>query len=274
MSLAALNGTTAENMEIEGLEDSHLNSDETLTKSAVELQKKLDLLKQKIVSKKAELTAKNQSLMGAAANNDDHLYGKNDVNEEDLHVLTVQRTQTFLNFTSLQTAIRAAQANQALTRALNLEKDSTIALEEEEETYVRELLEEQKVLAENIIENQNKMVGQESDLIDARIRLADEIDRYQTYFDKVNTIRQRAGNENDEGVKDLKQKQKLEDEKLNQMRFMIHKFMISHPKTGLQFDQETNERFMKVFLQCGSSAEELREEMLQEDSGYVSKDTA
>ena len=48
----------------------------------------------------------------------------------------------------------------ALTRALNLEKDSTIALEEEEETYVRELLEEQKVLAEEIIENQNKMVGQ------------------------------------------------------------------------------------------------------------------
>ena len=64
MSLAAQNGTTAEHMEIEGLEDSHLNSDETLTKSAVELQKKLDLLKQKIVSKKAELTAKNQSLMG------------------------------------------------------------------------------------------------------------------------------------------------------------------------------------------------------------------
>jgi len=272
-SMTDNNSAGPEQMETECLEDSHFNSDETLTKSAIELQKKLDQLRQKVVAKKSELTAKNQGLLGAAANNDDRLYGKLDVAEDELHKLTVQRTHTFLNFSSLQMAIRAAQANQALTRALNLERDSTIALEEEEETYVRELLEEQRATAEEIIDKQKKVVDQEMELIDARNRLADEYKRYQDLFEKVGKNRLTGGDEKDEGVKRLKEQQNKEEDKLNQMRFMIQKFMISHPNVGLQFDAETNARYQKIFLGCGSSPEELREEFCDDDSGYVSKES-
>jgi len=251
-------------------EESHLGNDETLTKNAIQLQKKLDELKRKIVTTKAELRAKNQGLLGAAENNDDQLYGKQDVSEDNLHQLTVQRTQTFLNFKSLQTAIRAAQSNQALTRALNMERESNIALEEEEEQYVRDLLEEQRVLAEQIIENQNKVVDQELRLIDARSRLAEEHSRYQELFEKVRPTRLSAGHDKDEGVRKLNEQLQQEEDKLNQMRFMIQKFMISHPKLGLQFDRETNEKYKKVFLTCGCYPEEIRAQFCEGDSGYNS----
>jgi len=256
--------TGVDAMEVE-LEDSQvlLNSPD-LNRQAVILQKNLEELKMKIIKTKAELVVKNQSYGGE--NMDDLLYGKQEVNEDDLHNLVVQRTKTFLNFTSLQTALKAAQANAAITNALNLEKDTNIQLEEEEEQYVRELLEDQKILAEEIITNQNKVVDQELQLIDSRIKLAEEHRRYQDLFEKVKPKRIVNGETKDGQVKDLQQQLSVEEEKLNQIRFMIQKFMISHPKMGLQFDKDTNESYKNIFMSCGTSPEDLRAKLRQDSA--------
>merc|ERR1712013_780578 len=101
----------------------------------------------------------------------------------------------------LQVAIKAAQASQALTKALNYEKDGNITLEMGEENWDKE------------------------------------------------TIR-------------LQEQLKNGDCKVNQIRFMIQKFMISHKKLGLQFDDEKNSQFKDLFLRCGKTPEDLRQQIV------------
>merc|ERR1719250_498273 len=172
-----------------------------------------------IVQAKAKLAASQRDVEGEEGD----LYGPGvHGDSEELNKLTQERTQTFLNFTGLQVAIKAAQASQALTKALNYEKDGNITLEKEEEEYVRELLEEQKELSEQIFKNQELGVKQE-------------------LVGEVVGIRREMGEENwDKETIRLQEQLKNGDCKVNQIRFMIQKFMISHKKLGLQFDDEKN----------------------------------
>ena len=51
------------------------------------------------------------------------------------------------------------------------------------------------------------------------------------------------------------------------MRFMIQKLMISFDKFGLQFDdKELNDRYRALLVRCGKSPEELRNNLLSEES--------
>ena len=55
---------------------------------------------------------------------------------------------------------------------------------------------------------------------------------------------------------------KIGDYKINQMRFMIQKFMLSFNKFGLQFnDDAMNERYKALLLRCGKTPEEMRKMM-------------
>lgn len=57
------------------------------------------------------------------------------------------------------------------------------------------------------------------------------------------------------------------DHKINQMRFMIQKFMISFNKFGLQFEDEAlNARYKTLLLRCGQPPEKMRQILLQEES--------
>ena len=53
---------------------------------------------------------------------------------------------------------QAGQANQALSRALNLDREGEIKLEAEEEEYVRSLLEEQRELAGTLSQSNREEV--------------------------------------------------------------------------------------------------------------------
>ena len=51
------------------------------------------------------------------------------------------------------------------------------------------------------------------------------------------------------------------------MRFMIQKLMISFDKFGLQFDdKELNDRYRALLVRCGKSPEELRNNLLSEET--------
>ena len=51
-----------------------------------------------------------------------------------------------------------------------------------------------------------------------------------------------------------------EDLRINQIRMMTQKMMISEKKFGQLFDDETNTRFKEMFLRCGMTPDELRKE--------------
>jgi len=251
-----------EKMEVEDILDDSTQYNETdISKNAVKLQHDLTKLKMEIIQAKAKMAASQRDVEGAEGD----LYGPGSQGDsEELNKLTQERTQTFLNFTSLQVAIKAAQANQALTKALNLEKESNISLEKEEEEYVRELLEDQKELSEQIFKNQESGVEQELAVIKARAELAKLHCRYQELVGDVVGARKGKGEENwDKETVKLQNQLRQGDFKVNQLRFMIQKFMISHKKLGLQFDDEDkNNKFKALFLRCGQSPEELRQQVL------------
>merc|ERR1719500_2446344 len=126
-----------------------------------------------IVQAKAKMAASQRDVEG----DEGDLYGPGAHGDsEELYKLTQERTQTFLNFTNLQMAIKAAQGSQALTKALN---------------YVRELLEDQKELSDQIFKHQELGVEQELAVIKARAELAKLHCRYQELVGKVIGVRRR-----------------------------------------------------------------------------------
>ncbi len=131
---------------------------------------KLEIIKAK-AQRKAEQSA--NTTTNNLVDDDGDLYGPDASKaSEELHRVTRERTQTFLNFTNLQSALKASQANKAITRAFNLERDGKINLEKEEEDHVRSLLEDQKELTVEVIKQHEEGVEQELEIIKARLELA------------------------------------------------------------------------------------------------------
>ena len=157
-------------------------NDENSSSHAFMLQAQLTKIKQDIVAAKAKRKAERMthfSTNNTVLDDDGDLYGPEAGKVSDeLHRLTRERTQTYLNFTSLQAALKADQTNKAITRAFNLESDGDIALEKEEEQHVRELLEEQKELMVKVIRQHEAGVTQELELMKARLELAMLHSRY------------------------------------------------------------------------------------------------
>ena len=153
-------------------------NDENFSSNAVELQERLAKLKLDIIKAKAQVKA--EHLSQTTTNNpvtlledDGDLYGPdNSKVSDELYRVTRERTQTFLNFTNLQVALKAAQANKAITRAFGLDTDGKIKLEQEEEDHVRSLLEDQKELTVEVFKQHEKGVELEMEIIEARLELA------------------------------------------------------------------------------------------------------
>ena len=161
--------------------DEIIDNTDNLSKNAVKLQEDLGKLKLEIIKAKAQRKAEQSA--NTTTNNlvDDvgDLYGPDASKASDeLHRVTRERTQTFLNFTNLQAALKASQANKAITRAFNLDGDGKINLEKEEAEHVRSLLEDQKELTMEVIRQHEEGVAQELEIIKARLELAHLHSRY------------------------------------------------------------------------------------------------
>ena len=95
--------------------------------------------------------------------------------------------------------------------------------------------------------------------------------RYSDMIGKVVDTRRSLGSDcwEQDTVK-LNEALKKGDQKINQMRFMIQKFMLSFDKFGLQFeDQALNDRYKALLLRCGKTPGDMRrilsEEMTQDE---------
>ena len=162
--------------DMDRLDDLDMYNDEDFSSNAVKLQGQLAKLKLDIIKAMAQSKAENSNVTtvnNQLLDDDADLYGPNSNKVSDeMYRVTRERTQTFLNFTNLQIALKAAQANKAITRAFNLETDGKINLEKEEEDHVRGLLEDQNELTEEVFKQHEEGVELELEIIKARLELA------------------------------------------------------------------------------------------------------
>jgi len=236
-----------------------------MSKGALLLHNQLERLRLEVVKSRAALQAVQQQ--GGTSEQLESL--NNGAAEEEigerLAALNKQRTEALLSFRGIQMAMQAGQASQALSRALNLDREGEIKLEAEEEEYVRSLLEEQRELAGTLSQCNREEVEEEVEVMGKQAELTKMYCSYKELASK--TVNSRLENKEawDEQTKKAERALKEGDQRLNQLRFTIQKFMISHDKFGLQFDEETNEELQALLVRCGSWPEDLRAKKLESD---------
>jgi len=244
-------------------ESTMMQNNPEMSKGALLLQNQLERLKLEVVRSRAALRAvQEQGALEQTLENN----GVDEEVGEKLAALNKQRTEALLSFRGIQMAMQAGQANQALSRALNLDTEGEIKLEAEEEEYVRGLLEEQRELAAGLSQCNKEEVEEELEMMGKQAELTKMYCRYKELASKAINSRLENKETWDDQTKKAEKLLKEGDEKLNQLRYTIQKFMISHDKFGLQFDEKTNEELQALLVRCGRWPEDLRAEKLKSDS--------
>ena len=147
-----------------------------------------------------------------------------------------------------------------------MDTEGEIKLEAEEEEYVRGLLEEQRELAAGLSQCNKEEVEEELEMMGKQAELTKMYCRYKELASKAINSRLENKETWDDQTKKAEKLLKEGDEKLNQLRYTIQKFMISHDKFGLQFDEKTNEELQTLLVRCGTWPEDLRAKELEVDS--------
>jgi len=248
-------GEEASSRQVQAMEVSaKAENDLGISQSVLQLQKKLDLLKIQLMKAKAQLNVSHRETM------EDDLDGS-DEQAKKFHALIKKRAESFLNLQGWKTAVEAAELNKALTKAFCLEKEGDIQLEKEEEDYVKGLLEEQKEMSGVL----SKCIEEESEaelkVMSAKANLAQLYFKYRSLCEIVMGSRKTSQKNWDEETKKVQETLVKNDHKLNQLRFTIQKFMMSHAKLGLQFDDALNAEFEEVLLKCGMTPKDMRDEL-------------
>jgi len=243
-------------------ESTMMQNNPEMSRNALLLQNQLERLRLEVVKSRAALQAIQQQ--------DGQLESLNNAAEDEigerLAALNKQRTEALLSFRGIQMAMQAGQANQALSRALNLDREGEIKLEAEEEEYVRSLLEEQRELAGTLSQSNREEVEKEVEVMGKQAELTRMYCSYKELASKAVNSRLENKETWDEQTKKAERALKEGDQRLNQLRFTIQKFMISHDKFGLQFDEETNEELQALLVRCGRWPEDLRAKKLELNS--------
>lgn len=246
-------------------ESTMMQNNPEMSRGALRLQNQLERLRLEVVKSRAALQAI-QRQGGATEQMESLNNGAEEEIGERLAALNKQRTEALLSFRGIQMAMQAGQANQALSRALNLDREGEIKLEAEEEEYVRSLLEEQRELAGTLSQSNREEVEKEVEVMGKQAELTRMYCSYKELASKAVNSRLENKEAWDEQTKKTERALKEGDQRLNQLRFTIQKFMISHDKFGLQFDEETNEELQALLVRCGRWPEDLRAKKLELDS--------
>jgi len=250
------------NMEVEG----ECVGAEEMTAQVVALQTQLDELRCRAIKARAEHESLDPSQYKS-----EEFYTKA-MSPEKLNNVTQGRTRAFLNYCTLQDALRGSESVKALKAGLDLLDDKEkgeasasgetegedIILEPEEKTYVLELMDEEKELSAELTEKSKICTQQEIQILQMRQEVAENLCKISDLWSGIT----------DHGVKahvkdtDLQERLKHEEAKLNQMRLMIQRLMIGERNLAQIFDQQTNEKFKEVFETCGLKPDELREDKM------------
>merc|ERR1712226_1666033 len=144
---------------------------------------------------------------------------------EVLHNVALDHSRVTLNFEGLAMAIKASQASEALKNAIGLEETTETGdkIDPDEKKYLLELLEEQAELTDSILKA-------EDDQLNAKLEL-------------INVKREVL---------------KAEEDRLNEIRILIQKLLMSVPQGCLNYDEETNKKHKSMLSKCGEDLPTLR----------------
>jgi len=216
---------------------------------------------------------------------------------EALHQLAKEQSDIVLNFEGLRKAIHVSQMSSSLKKAIGLNKETndqfspsgepstTKEKDPEEIAFIKNILDEQNDLNEKIMEVEKERLEATANLLHCKIEVAKEFAVTKHIYKDMISSNENADDdlaqnmetdENDEnsdnsnlmaGDEETALKRKIEkkknrlneeEDKLNQIRFLVQKLMASCPNNAMTFDEKTNESHYEMFLQCGQDIKKLR----------------
>ena len=189
---------------------------------------------------------------------------------EILHNVARDYSRITLNFESLTLAIKASQASVAMKRVFESENDENQSnVDPEERKYLLELLDDEAELSEAVLQLEDDQLAKKLELIKVKCELAEDFSNLrETYSNLLKNVpeeeishavprkRQNSG-ENMSRIEQKTEELKAEEDRLNQMRFLIQKLMMATPSC-LNYDEETNKRHKSMLAKCGEDLSTLR----------------
>jgi len=193
---------------------------------------------------------------------------------EILHNVAQEYSRVTLNFEALSMAIKASQASEALKRAIGLDNNDSTTEDEignvdpDERKYLLELLEEEAEHSEAILRSEDEQLNKRLELINAKCELAKEFsalrDTYSTLLKNIpeDEISHAVPRQKDTGktskIDQKNEELKAEEDRVNEIRVLIQKLMMSMPGGCLNYDDETNKRHKSMLIKCGENLPTLR----------------
>jgi len=187
---------------------------------------------------------------------------------EVLHNVALDHSRVTLNFEGLAMAIKASQASEALKNAIGLEEtaDAGDNIDPDEKKYLLELLEEQAELTDSILKDEDDQLNAKLELINVKSDLLKEFDSLREKYSAL--LKKNPENDIEPAVRRKRQKSeqmnkqmeqlKDEEDRLNEIRFIIQKLLMSVPQGCLNYDEDTNKKHKSMLSKCGEDLPTLR----------------
>lgn len=187
---------------------------------------------------------------------------------EVLHNVALDHSRVTLNFEGLAMAIKASQASEALKNAIGLEETTETGdkIDPDEKKYLLELLEEQAELTDSILKAEDDQLNAKLELINVKSELLKEFDSLREKYSAL--LKNNPENDIEPAVHRKRQKEiqmdkemevlKAEEDRLNEIRILIQKLLMSVPQGCLNYDEETNKKHKSMLSKCGEDLPTLR----------------
>lgn len=213
---------------------------------------------------------------------------------EALHQIANQQSDIVLSFEGLKEAIKISQMSSSLKKSIGLENDNNEQLfdgdesiskmrDPEEIQFIKDILEEQAELNEKIMEVEKSRLEATLNLLSSKMEVAKEFRvTKEIYGEMISNENENessdhdmeidensdgnnvaGGDEENELMRKIESKKrnlKREQDRLNQMRFLIQKLMFSCPNNAMTFDEETNRTHYNMSIRLGKDISELCED--------------
>lgn len=184
---------------------------------------------------------------------------------EILREVANKHTKVSLDFEGLRQAIIASQRVVALKNTFGLGQASENQ-NPEEAAYVKELLDENIDLSKQLIDLMEEYLQAEITSMECKTKVGKKFCETQQLYATLNLEVNGDQDGNDdmidshETIVRKREILKQEEDKLQQMKIVIQKWMLSFPNLGLKFDTETNNKYRDIFARCGEDISKLRQD--------------
>ena len=185
-----------------------------------------------------------------------------------LKQIAKEHNRVHLDFEVLSMALKQTLISSSLKKAFQFDDSDEGAVELEERNFLKEMLEEQEERSERIFRAESERVDKEIELLKAKCELATQFyelkDQYSSLIDNEDHRIKKSKSSSKTGLVDKKViVLEVEEKRLEQMKMMIQKLIMSVPEGILNLGNEDDRKKSKrMLIKCGYDVETLRNEKL------------